>query len=445
MSATVATPAIAVEQLRVGMYVHLDVGWLAHPFPLSSFRIDRPEQIDTIRALGLAQVRWSPALSEPAAGSAAGDAARTAAAAPADAALPVDDAPPEAAGLPPAETALQAEQRRRREALAAERAALALCERQYAEAAREWRRSAELVGADPGGARERTEALARALVDKMLAQPETCIRLLGIGAGDRAGAHALNVTLIALVLARLLGLDADTIAELGVGALLHDIGKLDLPDRVRHADEAHSAAEVRLYREHVAHGVTQGRRMGLATGALLVIAQHHEQADGSGFPQQLDGARMTPAARIVALVNRYDNLCNPLQPGRAKTPHEALSLLYAQRARYGAEVINGFVRMMGVYPPGSVVQLSDDRWALVTSVNAARPLKPRVLVHDRRVARDEALHLDLERESALGIRRAVKPQQLPPEALQYLAPAPRLSYFFEAAPARDDDPSGAPA
>ena len=433
-----ATPAIAVDRLRVGMYVHLDVGWLAHPFPLSSFRIDRPEQIDTIRGLGLRQVRWSPALSELAA---APPGSAPTAPAPAGAAPPAASPAP----APPAETAQQAEQRRRREALAGERAALALCERQYAEAAREWRRSAELVGADPGGARERTEALSRALVDKMLAQPETCIRLLGIGAGDRAGAHALNVTLISLLLARLLGLDADALAELGVGALLHDIGKLDLPDRVRHADEAFSAAETRLYREHVGHGVTQGRRMGLAAGALLVIAQHHELADGSGFPQQLDGARMTPAARVVALVNRYDNLCNPLQPGRARTPHEALSLLYAQRGRYGSEVINGFVRMMGVYPPGSLVQLSDDRWALVTSVNAARPLKPRVLVHDRRVARDEALYLDLEREPALGIRRAVKPQQLPPEALQYLAPAPRLSYFFEAAPARDDPPPGAGA
>ena len=437
MSAAHATSTIPVQELRVGMYVHLDVGWFAHPFPLSSFRIERDEQIQTIRELGLAQVRWSPGLSE-AAEPPASTVHEQAATEPATAA-----ATPTASGA--TETAQQAEQRRRREALAAERASLALCERQYAEAAREWRRSAELVGADPGGARERTEALSRALVDKMLGQPESCIRLLGVGAGDRAGAHALNVSIVALLLGRLIGLDADAMTELGVGALLHDIGKLELPDRVRYPDETFTSAETRLYREHVAHGVSQGRRMGLAAGALLVIAQHHEQADGGGFPQQLDGTRMTPAARIVALVNRYDNLCNPLQPGRARTPHEALSLLYAQRSHYSAEVVNGFVRMMGVYPPGSIVQLSDDRWALVTSVNAARPLKPRVLVHDHRVARDEALYLDLEREPELGIRRAVKPQQLPPEAAQYLAPTVRVSYYFESAPPRDDGLPGAPA
>jgi putative nucleotidyltransferase with HDIG domain len=431
-----STPSIPVQQLRVGMYVHLDVGWMSHPFPLSSFRIDSAEQIATIRSLGLAQVRWSPEKSLPAPDGAAGPGAGPATAS----GLPV------VAGVPavPADTgesAEQAAQRRRRESLAAQRAALALCERQYGEAAREWRHSADLVVADPAGARERTEALSRALVDKMLGQHETCIRLLTVGAGDRAGAHALNVTIVSLLLGRLLGLGADEMAELGTGALLHDIGKLDLPDRVRHLDEAFSSAETRLYREHVAHGISHGRKMGLAAGALLVIAQHHEMADGSGFPQKLTTERMTQAARIVALVNRYDNLCNPLHPGRAVTPHEALSLIFAQgRQRFDATVLSSFIRMMGVYPPGSVVQLTDDRWAMVMTVNSARPLKPRVLVHDRKVPRDEALYVDLERESTLGIRRSVRPQQLPPDALQYLAPATRVTYFFEAAPPVDDDP-----
>ena len=64
-----------------------------------------------------------------------------------------------------------------------------------------------------------------------------------------------------------------------------------------------------------------------------MIAQHHEHADGTGFPLRLDSDRMNAAARIVALVNRYDNLCNPPLPARALTPHEALSLLFAQGDR----------------------------------------------------------------------------------------------------------------
>ena len=96
--------------------------------------------------------------------------------------------------------------------------------------------------------------------------------------------------------------------------------------------------------------------------------------------------------------------------------------------------------MMGVYPPGSTVQLTDDRYALVVAVNSARPLKPNVIVHDAATPRDEALVLDLEKAGGIGIRRSVAPQQLPPTALDYLAPSARVTYFFEpSAPVEDDD------
>jgi len=88
---------------------------------------------------------------------------------------------------------------------------------------------------------------------------------------------------------------------------------------------------------------------------------------------------------------------------------------------------------MGVYPPGSVVQLNDERFAMVVSVNSSRPLKPRVIVFEPRVPKNEALILDLEREPALGIRRSLKPMTLPRSAMDYLSPRQRISYFFERA------------
>jgi hypothetical protein len=182
--------------------------------------------------------------------------------------------------------------------------------------------------------------------------------------------------------------------------------------------------------------------MGLTPGVLLVLAQHHEHADGSGFPMRLALDRLSVAARIVALVNRYDNLCNPPSLAMALTPHEALSLLFAQsRSQFDSSLLNSFIRMMGVYPAGSTVQLTDDRYALVVSVNSTRPLKPKVLVHDPRLPREEALHLNLMEHPDLGIRRSLKPAQLPADALEYLAPQPRVAYFFEAAhrPAPDDE------
>jgi NAD(P)-dependent dehydrogenase (short-subunit alcohol dehydrogenase family) len=175
--------------------------------------------------------------------------------------------------------------------------------------------------------------------------------------------------------------------------------------------------------------------MGLSAGAMLVLAQHHEHADGSGFPLKLSAERISIGARIVALVNRYDNLCNPVQLSRALTPHEALSLLFAQaRNRYDGSILNAFIRMMGVYPAGSVVQLTDERFAMVISVNAARPLKPCVLVHDPRGVREEAVFLNLETAPDIGIRRSLAPAKLPRDALEFLSPRPRVSYFFEPAP-----------
>ena len=121
---------------------------------------------------------------------------------------------------------------------------------------------------------------------------------------------------------------------------------------------------------------------------------------------------------------------------RAVTPHEAVSLLFAQgKNKFDTAILSCFIKMMGVYPPGSTVQLTNDRYGLVVGVNASRPLKPRVLVHEPGVPRDEAQIIDLEQVSGLGIRRSIKPLALPPESLGYLAPKVRTTYFFESAAA----------
>lgn len=444
MSAT-----IAVDDLRVGMFVHLDLGWWAHPFALSSFKLTSPEQIATIRGLGLKQVRWSPdkssdgaaqgaeaphavsaTVNAPVPAAAVGDPGRSGC----EAGRPGDDASGAAAQRPRPDASTPPCSRQRREQLAAQREASRMCARQYNEAARSWQAAMDLMAAQPEAARETTEGLTRALLIKMMADGELCIRVLAEVHADRATAHALNVAVVSLLMGRVFGFNAAEMLDVGVGSLLHDVGKLDLPERVRLPDAQASAAEQALYREHVARGVAQGKRMELTPGAMLVLAQHHEMADGSGFPQKLGVDRMTAAARIVALVNRYDNLCDPAVPAHALTPHEALSLIFAQtRAKFDASMLNAFIRMMGVYPPGSVVQLTDDRFALVTNVNSSRPLKPRVLVFDPQVPVDEALHVNLEQCVDLGIRRSLRPQQLPPDALQYLSPRQRVIYFFEPA------------
>jgi HD-GYP domain-containing protein (c-di-GMP phosphodiesterase class II) len=423
-----SAPTIATAELRVGMFVHLDLGWMSHPFALSSFRITDANQIATIRSLGLSTVRWSPEHSdvEVATPQPTGDDKLPAPRRSGD--TPIK--PP--AGQPPQSRNAASE------ALAAQRAAVERVQRQYGEASRGWRQSMDLLANDPHAAGQGMAALSQALVTKMLGARELSIRVIAESPGDRAG-HAMNVGVIALLMGKQCGLSEAELQDLGVGALAHDVGKVELPHHLHLPDVHFSAADIAAYREHVAHGVAHGKRMGLTPGALLVIAQHHEHCDGSGFPLGLDVNRMSVAARMVALVNRYDNLCHPAPGALALTPHEALSLLFAQgQSRYDAAILSTFVRLMGVYPPGSVVQLTDDRYAVVESVNAARPLKPRVMVHDPRVPRDHALLLDLADDANLGIRRALPAEQLPRPVVEYLAPRARMTWFFEAGGASDD-------
>ncbi len=428
---------VGVNELKVGMFVHLDLSWMSHPFPRSSFKLDSAAQIATIRGLGLQQVRWDPERSD----AAQPDTPSPALEQPAAPALPSIPTP-----VRSAPTAQQRAAEERRLLLARQREASLLCESQYQEAGLAWRKAFDRVPSDPQGARRDSELLARALLDKMLVEGEMCIRVLNTASGDRATAHAMNVAVIAMLMGRMLGVADGGLAELGTGALLHDVGKLNVPERLRHADEKFSAAEFAAYADHVGQGLVQARRMGLSPVASAVIGQHHELADGSGFPHKLAGDAIELSARIVSLVNRFDNLCNPPLLARALTPHEALSTLFAHnRSKFDITVLNAFIRMMGVYPAGSVVQLTDDRFGLVMSVNSVRPLKPRVLVHDPAVPRDEALHLDLEQAPDLGIRRSIRAAQLPAAAMDYLAPRQRVAYFFEsgAVPLIDSEPSAA--
>lgn len=418
-------PLIDVSQLTVGMFIHLDLGWMSHPFPLSSFKIASSDQLLILRRLGLTQVRWSPAKSDLSLQQTADTAEAAAGAASGDVALA-----PATSGEPSPEDLAREAHRR---ALAAQQEALRLCEQQYGEAADGFRVVMETVQTDPHAARTAAESLTAALLDKMLVEGDLNMRLLNEAAGDRSTAHALNVCIIALLLGRAFGLGRDEMMDLGVGSLLHDVGKLEVAARLRHRDESFTAAETQAYQQHVAKGVAIAQAMGLPPAPLLIIAQHHEHADGSGFPQRINMDRMSTGARIVALVNRFDGLCNPLITSKAMTPHEALSLMFAQgRNRFDATMLNAFIRMMGVYPPGSTVQLTDDRYALVVSVNSARPLKPRVMVHDVKVPKEEALILNLEEMPDLGIRRSLKPQFLPRASLDYLSPRARIAYFFDA-------------
>ena len=421
---------VDVQFLRIGMFVELDVGWLAHPFPTSSFKITSDKQIETLRGLGLSRVRWVPSRSDP---------------------LPTDAT--DAHTSTQTSTAAQErelaahreaqERKARADLLASQQRSLTLCEKRFADSARQYKRTVELLHSSPKEAAAQAGDMVAGFLRDMLTDGESSIRLLSESAGDKSAMHPVNVTIVSLLLGKAMGMAPDALQDLGMAAFLHDIGKVQLPERVRWYEENFSTAEYKLYQDHVAQSVLLGKGMELSRTVLLSIAQHHELADGSGFPARIKVESMGAGARVLALVNRYDNLCNPSRIATALTPHESLSLIFAQmKTRFDTVALSAFIRMMGVYPPGSVVQLIDDRYAIVVSVNSARPLKPRILLHEPGVPKSEALIVDLEQMPFLGIRRSLKPSALPQAALDYLAPRQRITYFFEQTdPPKEPEPS----
>lgn len=413
---------IEVDQLQVGMFVHLDLGWTEHPFPFNSFRIRNADQIETIRSLGLVRLRCSPGRSER-------EPKHPCALADEQEAMPspIDPIIPASADLSPPAATLDAD----RALLQAQQTSLERCERGFAEAARGYRRLLQQVRAQPDEARAEAGRVVGAMLDEIAGEQDVAIRLLSERAGEESALHALNSVVLSLLLARACGRAAQ-LAEIGAGALLHDIGLIELPDHLRWREQHLSAAERRLYQEHVAHGLRLAERMDLPAGVREIIAQHHELADGTGYPAQLSGDAIAPGSRIVCVVNAYDNLCNPDNPALALTPHDALAVMFARmRGRFDVATMAIFIRMMGVYPPGSIVQLTDGRYGLSVSVNAARPLKPKIVVYAPDVAPDDAPLLDLERAPAIGVQRSLKPTQLPRAVFDYLSPRRRMCYFFE--------------
>ncbi len=447
MTANANSLLLKIDALRLGMFVQLDLGWMNHPFPRSRFKLDDPAQIATLRQLGVREVLVRPDLSDPVAfedsAHGAGDVER-AEPAPSTGTPTGTPAAPVAANSSPLrrrmlEPCSQREPLRagdpalatRRAQLSRERDSLARSERLHAQASRAWLGVTRDALNNPAAAHQAAQLLADGLVDELLGDDDTTIRVLSEAAGTAASQHALNVTVLSLLLGRSLGLDETTMQTLALGALLHDIGKLLLPDHLRNADARNGALMLRERREHVAQGTRLGQAMGLQAAALQVIAQHHEQHDGNGLPLGLAGNAITMPARVVALVDTYDRLCNPMAGQPLRTPHEAQALLFAHmRKQLDPAVLAAFIKLLGVYPPGSVVQLSDERLALVVAVHPQRPLKPSVVVHDPRVPRDEALIVHLQQEPSLGIRHSLHPQHLPRAVVDYLSPRERVSYYF---------------
>jgi len=194
--------------------------------------------------------------------------------------------------------------------------------------------------------------------------------------------HALSVSGLAAVFGRHLCLPKEILVELAAGGLLMDIGFSVLePELTTHPGPLSDVARQQI-RTHVSVGLEALKRSGIDRAEVVeMIYNHHERHDGSGYPNGLQGLAISLNGRILGMVDTYDALLSdrPWRAGLSK--HHALETLYRERNRlFQAELVEQFSQALGVYPTGTVVQLSSGEIAVVRGQNLARRLYPQVTV-----------------------------------------------------------------
>ncbi len=178
---------------------------------------------------------------------------------------------------------------------------------------------------------------------------------------------SVNVTVFTLVFAKHLGLRRDQLIPLGLGALLHPLGLLQVPSKILSKSTPLSKEERDLIHQYPQQGyellASQG---GFDHQVLDIVLHHQERVKGTGYPEQLQGREISFLARMVAITSVYEALTRNRNYRQALNPAQALGLLYRWRYRdFDQRLVEKFIQSLGVYPPGCLVELSDASLAVV--------------------------------------------------------------------------------
>lgn len=192
--------------------------------------------------------------------------------------------------------------------------------------------------------------------------------------------HNVRVCVLALALGRHLVLNPKDLDILGIGALLHDIGKMKVPSEILNKPESLTQREFELMKNHVRWGVQVLKNTkGIPNAAIDVARYHHERWDGSGYLSRLKKDRTPYFGQIGGIVDCYDALTSDRIYGAAISAHDALKRIYEWRNKeFSVALVEQFIQCMGIYPIGSVVELNTGDVGVVVTVNRVRRLKPRV-------------------------------------------------------------------
>ncbi|MDC5707431.1 HD-GYP domain-containing protein [Vibrio europaeus] len=412
---------ITVDRLQPGLHIRLPVKWNEHPFLFNSFKIKDEDQIRMIRHLGIKHVFINTSQSDTQPLPVAEEQANEG----------VEQVLHEEIDLEAQK--LWKEKQDRIEKLSAYRRRVINCEKEFERSLSRMRAVMNKIRNRPEQAVDEASQLVNDIVDKLLSDDNVTLHLMnGKSEFEDIYFHSLNVSVVAMMIAKAQQLSADKIKEVAFASLFHDMGKVKVPTAILRKPTALTEPEKNYLKLHTKYGLEIAANMdSFPESARTVIAQHHELNDGSGYPEGLKEEQIDELTQIVSVANAYDNLCHSNIPSEQKIPYVALSHLYKNcKHHYNNENLSLLIKFMGIYPPGTVVQLSNDMVGLVISVNAQNILHPNVLIYDPSVPRTQAPIIDLA-EKEIKIVNAILPTKLPDKVREYLNPRSRISYFFD--------------
>ena len=255
---------------------------------------------------------------------------------------------------------------------------------------------------------ESSAVLVERVIDSVMRNSYALISLTKLRAFDEyTYNHSINVGVLTVGFARFIGLPRDVILPLGLAGLLHDLGKARIPDAILNKPGKLTDEEFTVIKKHPTKGVRLLRRLkGISEEVLRGVGEHHEKFNGNGYPEGRTADHIGLFASLISLADVYDALTSERVYKKGIQPNKAMGTIFSLRGQdFFPTQVERFVNFLGIYPIGSLVQLSDGMFALVSSPNPGTPLHPNVkVILDKKVRSCVPRDLDLSRESEGGLR-----------------------------------------
>jgi len=414
----VSLQTIPVEQLQIGHYIQLDGAWKDYPFLFRSFKIKNKKQLKTLLDLGLETVSFDPDRSDK------------------SIKIKLPEEPAELEIPEPVEDNSSdafSEKARRLDQLQERRLSKNRCEKAFKQSVSGVNDLMGDMRAQPKETLVAAERMVDDIIGDVMKNQKITMQLVNIKEGQDKNSHhhLVNITMLSLIVGKELGLSDDEMKHLGTGAMLHDLGKMKIQERIVHKTSPLSEIEERTFKLYPEYGTKLAKKYGdLSKQVVAIIGQHREHEDGTGYPNQLTSEKINKLSKIVSITSAYDDHCNCPRNKKQLTPYEAMSLMYSQ-TKFDENILSIFINRLGVYPPGTLVKLSDGSFAGVTGVNHDDLLNPQVVLYDADVPKNEAEIIELSEVEDLNVEEAVRRNEAPAEMLAYLGFVGSMNYFLD--------------